>query len=111
MCNCNPNITEAERYVQQIVVEPPFPEYVQRRKDAGLSGKACIDPCIMAEIQSLWDAGILTHGCCCGHNSADAKCFPFVNVADEHIEEMLALGYVQEHWDATRKDTFRLKSV
>lgn len=111
MCNCDPNITEEQRYAQQIVIEVPFAEYTENRKAAGLSGTACIDPCIMEEIQYLWDAGILTHGCCCGHNDPDPRVFPFVNVADENIQQMLDMGYIQQHCDKTRKDTFRLKSV
>ena len=107
MCNCRPNITEQERYAQQIVIEPPFPEYVANKQVNGISGSVCIDPCIMDEIQSLWDKGILTLGCCCGHNILP----PFVNVADEHIQQMLDMGYIQDHWDSKRKDTFRLKSV
>lgn len=107
MCNCKPNITEQERYQQQIVVTPPFPEYVKNREAAGLSGSVCIDPCIMMEIQSLWDLGIQTRGCCCGHNILT----PFVNVADESIEKMLELGYIQWHDDPERKDTFKLKSI
>ena len=107
MCNCNPNQTDIERYAQQIVIDVPFQEYTKRRKDAGLSGTSCIDPCIVNEIRSLWDAGILTYGCCCGHN----KWPSFVNVSDESIPIMLSMGYIQQHPDPERKDTFKLKSV
>lgn len=110
MCNCKPNITEEERYAQQIFIEPPFPAYVANRRAAGLSGTVCIDPCILDEIKELWARGILTLGCCCGHNEP-WPCFPFVNIADENIDQMIELGYIQEHWDKERKDTFRLKSV
>lgn len=109
MCNCKPNITEDERHAQQITLYPPFPQYVANRKAVGLSGLVCIDPCIMEEIQMLWDKGIMTYGCCCGHNQPPME--PYVNVDDENIDQMLAMGYVQEHWDKERKDTFRLKSV
>jgi len=110
MCNCK-NITpqSAECYAQQIVVDIPdhMGEYKQRRLEAGLSSTICIDPCIIEEIQALWRLGITTFGCCCGHNLSN----PMVNVSDQDIERMLELGYLQEHHDPSRKDTFRLKSV
>jgi hypothetical protein len=31
-------------------------------------GTKCIDACIAPVIQKLWDGGIWTSGCCCGHN-------------------------------------------
>lgn len=109
MCNCKPNLTEAERYSQQIVIFPPFPDYVKKRQDAGLSGSVCIDPCILDEIIQLWAKGIITHGCCCGHNNPEWH--SFVNVDDNCIDKMIAMGYVQYHHDPTREDTFRLKSA
>lgn len=38
------------------------------------SGKAtaCIDSCIVAQMTALWEAGIETGGCCCGHNRRPA---------------------------------------
>lgn len=109
MCNCNPNLTEEERYAQQVVIATPFEDYNKARIAVGLSPAVCIDPCILEEIKMLWSKGIKTHGCCCGHNNPDW--YPFVNVADECIPKMLRMGYVQKHPDPTRRDTFLLKTI
>jgi len=48
-----------------------------------------IDGCLIAEIRDLWDAGIHTTGCCCGHNTHP----PYIGVAFGDIKKMKALGY------------------
>lgn len=102
-------MTDVERYAQQVVIIPPIKQVVDRRTKAGLNPAVCVDPCILEEIILLWEAGIITHGCCCGHN--DPRWYSFVNVDEKSIEQMLAMGYVQYHEDPTRRDTFRLKSA
>lgn len=67
----------------------------------------CVDTCVSKEICQLWEMGIITYGCCCGHNVTESM----VNVDDKDIDKMLSMGYVQNHSDPTRKDTFRLKSA
>jgi hypothetical protein len=110
MCNCNPYLTETERYFQQVVIELPDNQKDKtRRLSDGLSPAVCVDPCIVDEMKTLWANGIQTRGCCCGHNNPNW--YPFVNVSEESIPAMLDMGYVQEHPDAERKDTFRLKSI
>ena len=52
----------------------------------------CIDKCLKDEIIYLWDQGIKTTGCCCGHN----KVKPMINVNYKSEERMLKLGY--EFW-------------
>ena len=39
------------------------------------SGKESIsiDSCIVDQIQALWDAGVVTQGCCCGHNQRECS--------------------------------------
>ncbi|MEZ2446078.1 hypothetical protein AB6805_30390 [Chitinophaga sp. RCC_12] len=49
----------------------------------------CLDQCIAEEVMLLWQLGITTTGCCCGHGSAP----PFIGVADEDIPRMKAMGY------------------
>jgi hypothetical protein len=49
----------------------------------------CIDKCIASEILDLWDAGIETTGCCCGHN----KAVPYIGVLPKYIPNMKELGY------------------
>lgn len=110
MCKCvNIRPQSEECYAQQIVVSipPHMGEYKSARLNAGLSAMICIDPCIMEEIKYLWELGINTYGCCCGHNTYE----PMVNVGEKDIKKMLQLGYVQNHPDKMRKDTFKLKSV
>ena len=110
MCNCeNIEFGSAENYARQILFD--IPEHMSNYRDArvkeGLSGKISIDPCIVEEINNLWRLGITTYGSCCGHNKADS----FVNVSDKDIQTMINLGYVQNHWDESRKGTFKLKSA
>lgn len=110
VCNCKDIDFGSEgNFAQQIMVDiPPHMErYKQARLKEGLSDKICIDPCIVDEVKELWSLGIETLGCCCGHNKAES----FVNVHEKDIEKMLSLGYVQNHPDKSRNDTFKLKSV
>ena len=48
-----------------------------------------IDKCLLPEIISLWEMGIKTTGCCCGHG----KLQPFISVNEEYISSMKDLGY------------------
>jgi hypothetical protein len=51
-----------------------------------------IDKCILEEIKYLWEKGIKTGGCCCGHG----KIKPSVSIWEESINDMLRLGYKQD---------------
>lgn len=86
-------------------IELPEGEERERRVKEGLSSQVAIDACIASEIRMLWENGIRTLGCCCGHN----KCEPFVNVDQRDIDKMLYMGYQQNHEDKSRNDTFRLR--
>mgnify|MGYP000066900584 CR=1 FL=1 len=48
-----------------------------------------VDRCMIPELQSLWNRGIKTGGCCCGHGEDDG----FIQVSQECVEAMLELGY------------------
>ena len=48
-----------------------------------------IDKCLLPEILSLWEMGIKTTGCCCGHG----KQKPFIGVTKDNIQRMKDLGY------------------
>lgn len=50
----------------------------------------CIDKCLLPEILSLWEAGIKTGGCCCGHGD---KLSAFISVNKECVNKMENLGY------------------
>lgn len=110
MCNCKDiDFGSVENFAQQVEVSIPdhMNDYKEARLQNGQSPTICIDPCIIDEVKELWDLGIITFGSCCGHNKAES----FVNVHDKDIDRMLELGYVQNHPDKSRKDTFKLKSV
>lgn len=42
-------------------------DYAKYFPDTG-SPKICVDPCIADVMERLWEAGVRTRGCCCGHN-------------------------------------------
>ena len=50
----------------------------------------CIDKCLLPEILKLWEAGIKTTGCCCGHGKKESA---YIGVNSEHIEKMKQMGY------------------
>lgn len=49
----------------------------------------CIDKCLEDEIKMLWNNGIITTGCCCGHN----KNPPYIGVDPSSVKLMKAMGY------------------
>lgn len=49
----------------------------------------CIDTCLLEEIKYLWSLGIVTTGCCCGHQKHPG----FIGVEDIYIPKMKSLGY------------------
>jgi len=72
-------------------VELPRPDHMKARTDMPSSNQEtiCIDRCVSDEIQGLWDRGIRTTGCCCGHN----KRAGYIGVIDEDIPAMKKIGY------------------
>jgi len=49
-----------------------------------------IDKCLLPEIIQLWEMGIKTTGCCCGHGDYSKA---FIGVRDEYIDKMKEMGY------------------
>lgn len=49
-----------------------------------------IDKCLLPEIIKLWELGIKTTGCCCGHGDYLKA---FISVQEKYIMHMLYLGY------------------
>ena len=82
-CNCI-NI-EAGSYANQIFVHAP----AHMPKENGY----CLDKCIAEEVMVLWQLGITTTGCCCGHG----KLLPYIGVSDADIPVMKELGYRVQH--------------
>lgn len=82
-CNCE-NI-EPGAYGNQTFVHAP----AHMPKENGY----CLDRCIAEEVMILWQMGITTTGCCCGHG----KLLPYIGVLDAYISIMKELGYQPQH--------------
>ena len=67
------------------------------RLSDGSTKTVCVDKCLLPELLSLWEQGIHTTGCCCGHGRAPA----FIGVAKGCEQKMLELGYcfIYGHFD------------
>ena len=48
-----------------------------------------VDRCVMKDLRIIWEAGISTVCCCCGHGSVAA----FICVSHADREKMIDLGY------------------
>lgn len=51
-----------------------------------------IDRCLSQEIADLWEKGIKTIGCCCGHGAI----VPYIQVDPSYCDDMERLGYEQQ---------------
>ena len=49
-----------------------------------------IDKCLLPEVLKLWEMGLKTTGCCCGHGRERMS---FISVRTEYIGKMKSLGY------------------
>lgn len=68
-----------------------------------------IDKCLLPEILELWEMGIKTTGCCCGHGKQSA----FIGVDFDDIQKMKDLGYEVYHNECrpNDEDSFVPKTV
>ena len=68
-----------------------------------------IDKCLADEIKYLWSKGIITTGCCCGHNFG----CPYIGVTDTSSDKMIKLGYKVQYnpFDPYYGNEFYPKSV
>lgn len=82
----------------------PYEDDGQKKQKA-----VCIDKCLLPEILRLWEAGIKTTGCCCGHGKSE----PFINVIEDDIQKMKDLGYQVQYnpFRPETEDTFYPKTV
>lgn len=105
MCNCQG--IEIGSYDNQVTLDRP--NHMIGRKEGSQSDKICIDKCIAQEVKHLWNLGISTTGCCCGHNERKG----FIGVVDEDIRKMKSLGY-RVQYNPLRpdsEDTFDIKGI
>lgn len=68
-----------------------------------------IDKCLIYEVLKLWENGIKTTGCCCGHGNKDLA---YIGVQDESIPKMKELGYsvIKNTFRPNSEDTFKPKT-
>ena len=72
MCNDNaPGL-----FTDQVIMHPPAWMGLSRKEIA-------VDRCMRPVIQALWDAGIVTRACCCGHGRYVPSVY--VEVGDERF--------------------------
>lgn len=67
-------------------IMPPFPCGMLEKKYRYVS----IDKCLIHEIINLWEQGIKTTGCCCGHGDNNKA---YIGVEVSSIPKMKKLGY------------------
>ncbi len=100
-----PNCFGADWQQQAHLVFPPH----MYKENGGYyieKDSCCVDLCLKEEILNLWDKGVCTCGCCCGHGIGCG----FVDVIEEHVPKMLELGYVQIEKPDGSKYSFIAKS-
>ena len=85
MCDCV-NVKMGS-YDNQIELQRP--KCMIGRIEGTHSNIICIDKCIAEEIQYLWNCGVRTTGCCCGHNIQEG----YIGVIEKDIEFVKKSGY------------------
>jgi len=93
-CDCPPGI-EIGSYDNQVTLDTPqFMRDICSMGCLTFRDQTCVDACLADEIKDLWSRGIVTTGCCCGHNLTLPGGLPYIGVRDEDIPKMKDLGYV-----------------
>ena len=70
-----------------------LPYLVARIGDESIEPKpkyVAIDKCLIREVIGLWEKGIKTTGCCCGHGDLSKA---VISVQPEYNEKMRKMGY------------------
>lgn len=95
---------EVGTYACSQSIMPPFKTGFPDKKYRHVS----IDRCLINEVTHLWELGVKTTGCCCGHG----KHSPFIGVEFACIDKMKKLGYkVQPNpWRPGDEDSFYPKT-
>jgi len=96
VCNCI-NVKMGS-YDNQVVLQRP--KHMKGRTEGTSSSTICVDKCIAKEVQYLWSLGMITTGCCCGHNITEG----YIGVIDKDIEIMKKGGYKVHHNQCRPKD-------
>lgn len=65
----------------------PLPAWIPKDND---NRTVCVDSCIADVIKRLWEKGVVTLGCCCGHGKSN----PCV-ILDTHMDSDYAANLLQ----------------
>lgn len=88
-CNCK-GLTEMHK--NEVVLQVPDTVNLKyNAPDQKTRTTVCIDKCIVDEIKLLWDNGVVTCGCCCGHN--DPRYYPYIIIKKDHLLKAINLGF------------------
>lgn len=95
---------------EKAILQPPK-DFISRNINGRYKTSVRVDKCLAKEITSLWEQGVKTLGCCCGHG----KKLGFIQVTNDSCKKMLEMGYVNYIYDdrfggIERKDAFIPKS-
>lgn len=66
----------------EVVLEVPKDLQVRMHREY-----VCVDACIVEYVKTLWEAGIITHGACCGHNKIPASMVLEDDVSQETVDK------------------------
>lgn len=94
MCKCE-NVDFGSYDAQVWIIDiSAYPQMVKFRESRGASTDRgiCLDACVADEVIKLWELGITTTGCCCGHNKLPA----YIGVIDADIVRMKELGFIAQ---------------
>ncbi len=106
-CDCDVNVVKIQEYQRSVaILVPDFITLKMNNPEQTIRESVCIDACLVSEILELWRKGIVTTGCCCGHNQGLA----YIGVEDEFIPKMKELGY-EVVQNGGREDSFYPKSL
>lgn len=73
---------------KKIVIKPPC-NFIKCNCSEEYKETVLIDGCLTDEIKTLWNKGVKTTGCCCGHGRE----LGYIGVTDDCIHKMYELGY------------------
>ena len=102
MCDCksynNPNLSGGST----ISVCLESPSWAKSQHPNGI----CVDACISGAISFLWKAGVITEGCCCGHNKNN----PSV-IIEQSQDPKAAIEVLKKDGRAWKIEQWRLETI
>lgn len=86
-----------------------FKSHNQQYECTVVRGGVAFDGCLWQELAWLWEHGIKTVGCCCGHH-VDSSSVAYIQVKNEDIGAMKELGYTM-FYNSSGHPLFKPKTV